>query len=386
MLLSPQDLRGRPGPKNPVVSLAAIAAAMLAAYACNDATSPGAKSEATPNAAPAPRSAVNAAVAVTPGVTTLCKYGPGATFQVRVGVNATPQAVTVNGGQCVNVATLNPAARDDVIISVVENIASHYTLHHIVMQHGTDAAKTITGTNSVSFEGAHGAVVTFYNNALVNVCKAGTNATFQYQVGSGDSFHPLSLNDGQCSTIATLPPPAGADDVIVTVRENTSASYKLDHISLAYGGLTPQTITGTNSVSFEGVHGAHVTFHNTPVSTPRSCTYTQGYYKNKGSGVLPAGNFYLSGQSWRSVLETAPQGGNAYYILAHQFIAASINAKSASTTPAVDAALSAAAAYFAKATPGNWSVGETYSKDQLTGWASVLDAYNNGGTGPGHCR
>jgi len=33
-------------------------------------------------------------------------------------------------------------ARDDVIISVVENIASHYTLHHIVMQHGTDAAKT----------------------------------------------------------------------------------------------------------------------------------------------------------------------------------------------------------------------------------------------------
>ena len=101
--------------------------------------------------------------------------------------------------------------------------------------------------------------------------------------------------------------------------------------------------------------------------------------------MLPAGNFYLSGQSWRSVLETAPQGGNAYYILAHQFIAASINAKSASTTTAVDAALAGAAAYFAKATPGNWSVNGTYSKSQLTDWADVLDAYNNGATGPGHC-
>jgi hypothetical protein len=121
------------------------------------------------------------------------------------------------------------------------------------------------------------------------------------------------------------------------------------------------------------------------VSTPLGCTYTQCYYKNKGSGLLPAGSFYLSGQSWLAVLETAPKGGNAYYILAHQFIAASINAKSASTTTAVGAALTGAAAYFAKATPENWSVNGTYSKSQLTDWADVLDAYNNGATGPGHC-
>jgi hypothetical protein len=380
MLISSKGPDTTPSSGNRVLSLAAIVAAVLGVYACNDATSPG-----TARSPQSLKPGAKPSVSVTPGVTTLCKYGPGATFQVRVGVNATSQTVTVNGGQCVDVATVNPAARDDVIISVAENLASHYALDHIVMQHGTDAAKTITGTNSVSFEGAHGAVVTFYNNALVNVCKVGTNATFQYQVGLGDSFHPLSLNDGQCSTVATIPPPAGADDVIVTVRENTSPSYKLDHISLAYGGLTPQTITGTSTVSFEGVHGAQVTFHNTPVSTPQGCTYTQGYYKNKGSDLLPTGNFYLSGQSWLSVLDTAPKGGNPYYVLAHQFIAASINAKSASTTVAVNAALTGAAAYFAKATPDNWSVSGTYSKDQLTGWADVLDAYNNGATGPGHC-
>jgi len=85
------------------------------------------------------------------------------------------------------------------------------------------------------------------------------------------------------------------------------------------------------------------------------------------------------------VLETAPKQGNAYYILAHQYIAASINAKTASTTSAVDAALAGGATYFGKATPTNWSVNGSYSKEQLTAWADVLDAYNNGQSGPGHC-
>ena len=368
---------GRPGRKNPALSLTLIVAAMAGVYACNDATSP-----ATPGTRLA--AGPGRALSVTPGVTTLCKVGPGATFQVRVG-DASPKAVTVNGGSCADVATVNPAAADDVIVSVAENAASYYALDHIDFQTGTDASRRITGTNTVSFEGAHGAVITYTNNAVVNVCKVGTNGTFQYQIGLTGTAQALSLSDGQCSTIATLPP-ATQDDVIVTVRENSSPTYRLDHLTMALGALTPQTMTGTNSVSFEGVHGGTVTFHNVPVSTSSyGCTYTQGYYKNKGSGLLPAGNFYLSGQTWLSVLETAPKQGNAYYILAHQYIAASINAKTASTTAAVSAALAAATTYFGKATPTNWSVNGSYSKEQLTGWADVFDAYNNGASGPGHC-
>jgi hypothetical protein len=268
----------------------------------------------------------------------------------------------------------------------MENIASYYALNHIVIEQATNTPRTITGTNTVSFEGAHGAVITFYNDAVVNVCKVGTNATFQYQIGLGTSFHPLSLNDGQCSPIATIPP-AGADDVIVTVRENTSTAYKLDHLTLALGLQSPQTITGTNSTSFEGVHGATVVFHNVPVTPPSvtGCTFTQGYYKNKGKNLLPSGAFYLSGQSWHDVLETAPKGGNPYYILAHQFIAAVMNAKSASVPTSVSAAIASATTYFGKATPANWNAGGAYSKDQLTGWADLLDGYNNGRVGPGHC-
>jgi hypothetical protein len=364
---------GRPGPKNPIVSLILILAAMAAVYACNDATSPTATV----------RAGLTAAADVAPGVTTVCKVGPGGTFEVRVGTNA-PQTVTVDGGSCVNVATVNPAAADDVIVSVAEKAASYYALDHIVIQQGTGAPSTVTGTNAVSYEGAHGAVLTFVNNAVVSVCKAGTNGTFQYQVGGGN-LQDLSLNDGECSNIATIPP-AGADDVIVMVRENTSPTYHLDHMTLALGALAPQTITGTTTTSFEGVHGARVTFYNVPNSTGSvGCTFTQGYYKNKGAGLLPSGNFFQSGQTWHDVLETAPQKGNAYYILAHQYIAAVINAKSASTPDAVSAAIASATTYFGKATPDDWSANGSYTKDQLTGWADLLDQYNSGKVGPGHC-
>jgi hypothetical protein len=51
----------------------------------------------------------------------------------------------------------------------------------------------------------------------------------------------------------------------------------------------------------------------------------------------------------------------------------------------VAAAIAGATTYFGKATPSNWSAGGAYSKDQLTGWADLLDGYNNGQVGPGHC-
>ena len=360
-----------------IVSVAIAFAVGVAVYACDRAQSPTAPATDQGRASPS--------AAVTPGVTTLCKVGPGATFQVKVGENAAPQTVTVNGGSCANVATVNPASADDVIVSIAENSATYYALDHIVLDWDAQAPRTITGTNTVSFEAAHGAIVTFYNNAVISVCKEGTSATFQYQVGLKDSFHPLSLADGQCSTIATVPPPA-ADDMIVTVNENSSPTYRLDHVVMTLGALSPQTITGKSSMSFEAAHGARATFFNVPVTTASAgCTFTQGYYKNKGSNLLPAGNFFLSGQTWLAVLETEPKQGNAYYILAHQYIAASINAKSASVPTAVATAIAAGTTYFGKATPNDWSANGAYSKDQLTGWSDLLDSYNSGKVGPGHC-
>lgn len=142
--------------------------------------------------------------------------------------------------------------------------------------------------------------------------------------------------------------------------------------------------TGTSTVYLNAYHSDIVTYFSIPVVINRGCTYTQGWYKNQGVGSLPAGNFFKSGQTYLQVLDTPPKGGNVYYQLAHQYIAARLNRNSASGTAAVDAALAGALVYFGIATPSA-TVPAGYTSAQLLAWASTLDSYNNGFTGPGHC-
>jgi hypothetical protein len=82
--------------------------------------------------------------------------------------------------------------------------------------------------------------------------------------------------------------------------------------------------------------------------------------------------------------EDAVVGRNAYYILAHQYIAAKLNlADGASSTPAVSSALSWADGFFVAKTPVS-----TLSKAlraQVIANAETLADYNEGDIGPGHC-
>jgi hypothetical protein len=132
------------------------------------------------------------------------------------------------------------------------------------------------------------------------------------------------------------------------------------------------------------------------------CTLTQGYWKTHSEfgpapyddtwALLPNGAdtpFFLSGQSYYEVLWTAPKG-NAYYILAHQYIAAELNVLNGASIPseALDA-WNEAAALFNTYTPEE--VAEMKGKNgnglraQFVALAEILDAYNNGLIGPGHC-
>lgn len=62
--------------------------------------------------------------------------------------------------------------------------------------------------------------------------------------------------------------------------------------------------------------------------------------------------FFLSGQTYYQVLWTNPVGGNAYYILAHQYIAAELNMLSGASVPSdVQDAFDAATALFNAYTP-----------------------------------
>lgn len=128
------------------------------------------------------------------------------------------------------------------------------------------------------------------------------------------------------------------------------------------------------------------------------CTLTQGYWKTHSSyGPAPYDDnwanvgentmFYLSGKTWYQVLWTPP-AGNAYYILAHQYIAAKLNIlNGASSTDAVDAAINCAEMHFGIYTPAYISGLTNKSKIRLKmlSMATTLDNYNNGIIGPGHC-
>jgi hypothetical protein len=121
------------------------------------------------------------------------------------------------------------------------------------------------------------------------------------------------------------------------------------------------------------------------------CTLTQGYWKthniyaaqSKKQVDWPAmhPDDQLCGMTLLDILDTPPQG-DAWFILAHQYIAASLNvASGASTTDQVDQALADAEAFLTANCAG---IPAADAPDALND-AGILDAYNNGDIGPGHC-
>jgi len=136
------------------------------------------------------------------------------------------------------------------------------------------------------------------------------------------------------------------------------------------------------------------------VACEGGCTLTQGYWKTHSEygpapyddtwDMLPDGadtTFFLSGQSYHQVLWTPPQRGNAYFILAHQYIAAHLNVLNDAMIPdAVLAAWSDANDLFEIYTPE--AVGARQNRtvrQRFITLASMLDDYNSGLIGPGHC-
>lgn len=117
------------------------------------------------------------------------------------------------------------------------------------------------------------------------------------------------------------------------------------------------------------------------------CTRTQGYWKNHADPTKKQFDttwnsyltkaFFNSGKNYLQMLNTAPKG-DAYIILAHQFIAAELNVAAGASMPQdVLDAWNAAKAYFE---------GGSATRTKVLTWAELLDDYNNGKVGPGHCE
>ena len=136
-----------------------------------------------------------------------------------------------------------------------------------------------------------------------------------------------------------------------------------------------------------------------PCDGENGCTLTPGYWKTHPLyGPAPCDAtwamigedtvFFLSGLSYYEVLWTEPAGGNAYYILAHAYIATRLNVLNGASIPSdVEMVLNNATGLFEMYTPEE--IGALSGKDDLrkrfVRMAETLDDYNNGNIGPGHC-
>jgi hypothetical protein len=138
----------------------------------------------------------------------------------------------------------------------------------------------------------------------------------------------------------------------------------------------------------------------TPTQTPipGGCTLTPGYWKTHSHHgpapyddtwalLLPDGEdtpFFISGKTWYQVLWTAPKKGDAYYILAHAYIAAVLNGLNGADTSSVRSLLAHAEGLLMTSTPSGKLPGKV--REDFIATAEVLDNYNNGIIGPGHCE
>jgi hypothetical protein len=140
-----------------------------------------------------------------------------------------------------------------------------------------------------------------------------------------------------------------------------------------------------------------MSFGFTPASACTVCTKTLGYWKTHsvygpapydntwaqiGSGVGEDTPFFSSGQSYYEVMWTNPKK-NAYYILAKQYVAATLNILNGADWLAIYGAMGDADFYLYNNGPDDPLTKE--ERQQIITIAQIIDNYNNGLIGPGAC-
>jgi hypothetical protein len=159
----------------------------------------------------------------------------------------------------------------------------------------------------------------------------------------------------------------------------------------------------TNVASFvtidTGATGADPWTVTVNVPCGGGCTLTQGYWKTHSEyGPAPYDDtwamltdgadtpFFGTGKSYYEILWMEPRGGNAYLILAHQYIAAELNMLNGASMPsdvlnAWEEAGELLVKYEAKLSIPKKGEDRALAIQLY----ELLDDYNNGLIGPGHC-
>lgn len=236
--------------------------------------------------------------------------------------------------------------------------------------------------------------------------------TYNYPASASERVATLDLFVGSVSD--TIPRPNALDlttDGITTRLTNVFSSAdgaQWDSVSLPVtlpAGSTSLTVeplsVGDGSGSTPASLGWVMSGLTIPVPTPpgSGCSLTQGYWKTHSEfgpapydatwAMLPDGaatDFFDTGISWKEMFDTRPRG-SAYPILAHQWMAATLNGFAGADTSVIAADLVEARdlldTYDGNPQPTD-SISRQVRKDFIA-LAGTLDDYNNGLIGPGHC-
>ena len=243
------------------------------------------------------------------------------------------------------------------------------------------------------------------DGTLNTAVSGGNNTLIGYNTPASTPQCVKIWTGGTSATVAVTEDPEPGSGLLFYRLVKRTPGATFDDVYFTLDPVLSPAAEGPYTVNVPVDNGAayEIWFKNVTVTTPpppdgKGCTFTQGYWKTHSDrGPAPydaawknlgqdeeATPFFKSGASWYDVFNTPPRG-NAFYILAHQYMAAKLNGlNGASSTPGVDAALSGAESLFASLSAGSVALTDTQST-QAKAWADTLDKYNNGFTGPGHC-
>jgi hypothetical protein len=226
-------------------------------------------------------------------------------------------------------------------------------------------------------------------------------------------------SDGTASGTTDFTGSANIDFSNATITEKDKSVTVTDTLSgslgtATFGVDTPKTFTYSHTVgpystsgTFTVINTATFTTKDTGatgsaswtvnVNVPSSgCTLTIGYWKTHSSKITPLLPILLgtSGGTKTVTVNTAsqavtilgiPVASNGIDKLYAQELAAKLSIANGADGSAVASTISAADTFLATHSDADWSSLTKTQQQQILSWATTLDNYNNGLTGPGHC-
>ncbi len=293
-----------------------------------------------------------------------------------------------------------------------------------VMTACSDAANTPTGTSSLQ----HAVVVgpppgtpSQPTPEAITLCKVGSGADFSVTSattsptnGAVTSTSSAHLNDGDCVVVSFKP--LNGTFGGSTTEISADPGFYLDHIdvtTITDKLATPvtTTVTGTSTMSvpatqYAGTAGATWTYYNLPIPSG-GCTFTIGYWKThagfgpQGDVVTPLLPIGIGNGTGKSISVTSAtlavqllsfNGSNNVFAASNginklyaQLLGAKLSIANGVSGSAVASTIAAADAYLSTHDSGDWASATKAEKNQVLGWMTTLDNFNNGLLGPAHC-